>query len=147
MMERPGWTNAMSVGITKVDIQHRTLMRMISELKDSVAIGTPPTSLDRLFLELKAYASIHFDVEERLFESCHHPRLEKHQDLHRSFVDRIDQLFSERGKGKPDQRLQIELLDYLMNWLVRHIQEVDRIDLDYVKKWQEETSVLPGSSR
>ncbi len=140
------WNNTLSVGITKVDIQHRTLFRMISELHESVNGEAKPVSLDRLFLELKAYATVHFDEEERMFESCNHPRLEQHQKMHRSFIDRIDQFMAEKNGQKGNAEVQVQLLVFLMNWLVKHIQEVDQNDLIFVKKWREEKSITPSSA-
>jgi len=146
MAMKAGWDAALSVGIIKVDIQHKTLIRMISELHDSVTGEAKPVSLDRLFLELKAYASVHFDEEERMFESCNHPLLEQHQKMHRSFVERIDQFLAEKNGRKSSTELQVQVLDYLMDWLVKHIREVDQNHLTTVKKWREEKLMTPGVS-
>lgn len=80
-----------------------------------------------VFDELHAYASFHFDAEERIwrehFEDDNWMRW--HQKSHSDFIDGISSLISDYANNSYDEILE-RVIKFLTHWLAFHILESDR---------------------
>ena len=78
------WTEAMSVGVSTLDADHRCLVRIINLLHD--AEGNDTGRVIEIVMEaLNRYARFHFAREEQVMAACGFPALGVHRAEHVSF--------------------------------------------------------------
>jgi hemerythrin-like metal-binding protein len=122
-MAIPIWDESFSVKVKSCDEQHKKLFALIQRLQDS--IGTPEESItvQSVLVELLEYTQTHFTEEEGLLEKTKFPDLERHCLQHEAFKAKLfefkDALQNSSGT------LSFVMVEYLKNWLIRHIKTVD----------------------
>lgn len=118
------WTDALSVGVADLDLQHQQLIRMINALHDSTTTGHGNEALGQTIDGLIEYAQTHFATEEAYFDRYGYPDAGVHREQHQAFVVRVQDFkysFDER-----ERFLAIDVMDFLSSWLVEHIQGSDK---------------------
>jgi hemerythrin len=70
------------------------------------------------------YEAIHFTTEEKYFDQFDYPDKEKHKEEHQHFVGKIREI--KEGFDQDRVMISIEVMDFLKNWLVNHIQGSDK---------------------
>lgn len=127
------WSDeTMSIGLPAIDADHRRLLELINEV-EAVALQRSPTDvIERVLAQLAQYVSYHFRREEDMMRKAGFPDLADHEMLHEEFSDRVCQLTAQyfTDANLADSR---ELLDFLSNWLVVHIQSRDPEFVSWVK--------------
>ncbi len=84
--------------------------------------------LKKILEGIRSYTLSHFVDEEAFMKNAGYVKLEEHLALHQKFLDdltRIDEEASRVSLGTQDSILK-ELLDYLTEWLHRHILLIDK---------------------
>lgn len=123
-MNTPDWSPALAMGHAEIDEQHRMLIQMIRELGVRMNAGDHRQGVLDALQGMLAYAATHFEDEEELMEQADWDGLEKHEGLHAEFMWKAGDLESQ---VKDDYaQASREVLDYLLHWLVDHIQVEDR---------------------
>lgn len=130
------WTEYFETGFPEIDLQHRGLVNLINEIPGALAAGLPgaPYPID-LLDRLREYAAYHFRTEEDIWAKI--PRvppfeahLERHEQEHRSFSEKIAQLDKSMKDDSLDddkrKGILTEIVVYLIHWLAHHILEFDR---------------------
>jgi len=120
-MEILEWNESFSVGVKKIDYQHRKLISLLNELLMASATGQHHEVIGKVLEELVAYTDYHFKAEEELFRV--HPRFAKHHGIHQGFVKQALALLKAYLDGDDD--LTSETIAYLQNWVKEHILETD----------------------
>jgi hemerythrin-like metal-binding protein len=119
------WSDAaMSVGIAEIDEQHKVLVSMINELNEAMRSGRGKDALGDMIRGLKDYAAFHFAHEEKLMTAHEFPGYLAHKARHREFVKQVVDFEKEFKSGKA--ALTMEIMQFLKDWLVEHIQGTDR---------------------
>lgn len=117
-------------GVTLLDEQHEQLYSLTDQARNLLKDENMLYKFDELkeILDgLRTYTLSHFATEEDFMKQASYKQLEDHLKLHRSFIERLNQADEEVSRislGNQDSIL-IELLDYLNEWLLQHIQNVD----------------------
>lgn len=113
----------MSVGIGTIDGQHQKLIAQINAVVDNILMQTnPKTDLNSVMDELIEYTHTHFAFEEDLFakhnygETADH--LNHHERLRSGLISHVDKF----RRGQLDQA---RFLEFLKDWLIKHIMETD----------------------
>lgn len=119
------WTPAMSVGVGDLDADHKMLIAIINELHDGIVVGHKKEILASVLDHLVEYTKFHFAKEEELLEKCNYKETPNHKLEHASFANRLTNL-QERTIKAPVAMLDLELMSFLRNWLVTHIQGSDK---------------------
>ena len=119
------WTEELSVGVTALDNDHKKMIAILNELHDGIMAGHKREILTSVFDHLLDYSKFHFANEEELFAKINYPFAPAHKREHLSFVTRIENL-NARSKKAPAALIDLELMSFLRNWLVTHIQGSDR---------------------
>ena len=123
-------------GVPLLDEQHGQLYSLTDQARKLLKDENMLYKFDELkeiLQGLRSYTLSHFTDEENFMAKASYEQLEEHQRLHQSFIDRLDQADEEVSRislGTQDSIL-LELLDYLNEWLLQHIQNVD---IEMVKK-------------
>jgi hemerythrin len=121
-MTKITWDDRLSVGIKKLDEQHKELIRAINALIENDGVDEDEAvgnALDRM----SRYADYHFKTEEQLMRQHAYPDYAAQESEHTEFKAKIASFCLDamaRKKALPDQ-----LLNYLVNWLTHHILESD----------------------
>lgn len=115
------WDPAFSVGIAVIDDQHKQMIEYINDL-GTVSIYHDKEKVHTVLLALMDYSVSHLAFEESLMHEAGYRKLEAHQQIHLSFIERIH-FFKERYESGEDISKQL-MLDLQM-WLINHIQNDD----------------------
>ncbi len=118
------WNDAYAVRIASIDAQHKLLVDLINQVDLAAKSGSARETLASVFAELVEYTALHFAWEERLFEKHGYPEGELHTQQHADLVEQVTQLrrrFEHDSGMVPGE----DVLLFLTNWLVNHIQGSD----------------------
>lgn len=139
------WSESMSVGESRLDADHKALIRLINRLHDSLEAGVESAALGEVFGRLISYTRFHFIREEKVMQACGYPQAEAHEEEHASFTRHIMEV-RDRYARDADPALIRELLDYLKDWLSHHILIQDMAYKPYVEHncWAGKVSCVFG---
>jgi hemerythrin len=118
------WTKELSVGIAVLDDDHKKLIGIINELHNGIMAGHKKEILASVLDQLVEYTKFHFAREEEFFAKANYEGASAHKIEHTSFINRISNL-QERFKTASIVMLDLELMSFLRNWLLTHIQGSD----------------------
>lgn len=118
------WRTTYEVGFKLIDDQHIKLIAIMNELYDAQQRGTGQMIVTKSLLELVDYTVYHFSTEEKLFTQYEYPKKVQHMKEHQEFVDRINNLKADAGKG--NLLLSIKTMEYLKDWTINHILGTDK---------------------
>jgi hemerythrin len=119
------WTERMSVGVTQFDNEHKRLVALINELFDAVQAGRGREALGKILDELIEYTKSHFTNEEHLMAKNGYPNLDTHKKEHEALTKQVLDVQRKYHAGATAM-LSMEVMTFLKNWLVKHIQGTDK---------------------
>ena len=118
------WKDDYSVGNGSIDGQHQKLFAIGGELYDAMSAGQGRASMGRILDRLVHYTAVHFAHEERLMEEYGYPGLSRHKAEHEALTKQVLAFQAELQSGRASMTVQV--LQFLKNWLERHIKVSDR---------------------
>jgi len=124
------WTPKMSVGIAKIDKQHQGLFDIMNQLHEGMLQGRGKDVLGAAITNLSQYTKVHFSEEEALLRLHSYPKLPEHLKLHESFRQKLAELDNQFKAGTA--ALAVSTLDFLRDWLSKHIMVVDAQYKDFL---------------
>lgn len=119
-------------GIEFIDKEHTRLFELAEEtyeiLHDNIS-EDKTSEIVRLVSELIDYTRVHFSHEEAYQKEINYPYIAQHATQHRQFEDSLASLDIDALEyDLEEQNETVEnLLDFLINWLINHIQKVDML--------------------
>jgi hemerythrin len=122
-MEKICWKKEYSVGVEKIDRQHRHLFEIINKLIDHSGTSKDPELVSETLTEMLNYAKEHFTTEEELMQEYGYPEIEQHKEQHIYFFKTTAEL-SINALNKQSMVLR-EIVEFLKIWLTFHILKVD----------------------
>lgn len=126
------WTDKLSVGIARFDAEHRRLVDMVNDLFDAVQGGRGREALGDILDDLITYTETHFSNEEAALRECTFPDVEAHVEEHRLLTEQVREIRRKYLSG-PSATLSMEVMNFLKNWLIKHIQGSDRRYTPFMK--------------
>lgn len=119
------WDDSYSVGVMRIDEEHKKLFEMVNKAYDATATGGDQEILRELVNDMREYALMHFATETALMKEYGYPEDQAHLDEHKSFIRRVITANScdKSGMCGPDA---IKLFQFLSGWLHDHIPGTDR---------------------
>ncbi len=121
------WNEDIMIGLKEVDDQHHILVRAVNLLHMGMERNCSNQLMGDIFATLTDYTHTHFADEEKIFEEAGYEDAENHKKAHRALLNRFEQLKTEWAAGNVDNGA--EVLEFLVNWLKKHILETD---VDYL---------------
>ena len=118
------WKDDYSVNVLSVDAQHQNLFRMAGELHAAMAAGQGKSVLAKTLDRLVQYTAMHFAHEERLMRTHKYPDLAAHQAEHEALTSQVLKFQTDFQNGRAT--MTIQLLQFLKNWLEKHIVGSDK---------------------
>ena len=131
-MELFKWDSAYSVNVLSIDKDHQVLFGLLNELYGAVSEGKGALAVHDVAKSLVEYAQKHFRREELLMEQAEYPRLKSHVALHEYFEQSVLK-YSKQADENPET-ITIEVLSFLCDWLIQHIQGADMDFAPYLTK-------------
>ncbi len=125
------WNPALQLGVEEMDRQHRQLVKILSELHNSMLSGGHQRDLMRVMEELIQYTKYHFATEERLMAEAGYPGLASHRLKHQALTAKVEGYANEVIKGRATVSLRI--LQFLKDWLGKHILGTDKEFAEFAK--------------
>ena len=118
-----------SVGIDKIDNQHKQLIEIINQLYYSRG-NKPHAVLGETIQKLIEYTKTHFIDEEQIMRENSYPDYQAHKKRHEAFIEEVKKFNIEFNKIDDDllenYSLVTEVLFFLKSWLCGHILVVDK---------------------
>lgn len=136
------WTTEMSVGLTELDDDHRTLIKIINHLNANIGESMRLETVRQCLVALRRYAEFHFAREERVMIACNFPGIDVQKSEHRDFIKRIQEV-TRRFDADPQAASTVvndELLGFLREWFNHHILIEDMAYRPYVESSTEAKS-------
>ncbi len=118
------WSDDLSVGIRLIDEQHKVLLGLINELHAAMRARKSDTVLVGVVERLKEYTVKHFGQEEEYFERYGYPETVQHKAAHAKLVQQV--LDFEAGLKSGKAKVTMEIMRFLKDWLINHIQGTDK---------------------
>jgi hemerythrin len=118
------WNDTYSVGVVKIDNQHKRLVQIINELSDAMGAGKGKDVLGNVLKELIAYVNTHFKTEEEMMVQFGYEEYENHRYEHEKLTDEVKRFFDDYQAGKA--LLSVQIMNFLRSWLMDHIVVKDK---------------------
>jgi hemerythrin len=126
-MKKICWKNDYSVGVEKLDNQHRWLFEIINR----VAAHREAETAEDTLAEMVRYAKEHFTDEEKLMRQYGYPGFATHEKHHAYFIDTTAEL--SLGMLNNKQATLDEIAEFLNVWLTTHVLREDMKYKDFFK--------------
>jgi len=134
------WSEAYSVGVTTMDEQHKRFFVMINELHQALKQARGAEVLGGILNELARYTEYHFSAEEAAMEAACYPDLPRHKEYHNQFIAKVAEF--QRRFNSGDRSIIVDAMNAVKDWLVHHIQNVDKKYGPYVSQGERKTAGL-----
>jgi hemerythrin-like metal-binding protein len=118
------WKDSYRLDIATIDNQHQAIIAIINDIHAALQRSAPAVVLESAVQKLMVYAESHFDYEEQCLELCQFKELVQHRCQHRDMLKRITAFRTAIAAGQND--VYPALLEFLIDWLNRHILRSDR---------------------
>lgn len=113
------WSPAMSVGVPRLDRDHRVLVGFLNRLAAGKGADRL-TLIAEVLRGLIAYTRFHFEREEQVMEACGYPETAAHRREHHDLTREVLDL-EKRFADDPDALRIEEMQEFLRDWLNHHI--------------------------
>ena len=118
------WSESYSVGIEKIDRQHRKIVSFLNELYEAMHQGKGKDALGWVLSDLVLYTKTHFSTEEELMAEYGFKEYQQHKKIHEKMTAKVLELNRQYREGVIHSPIQIT--NFLKSWLSKHIQETDK---------------------
>lgn len=118
------WSDEFSVGIQEIDEQHKVLVGLLNQLHKAIREHHGRATSREILGRLAEYTRTHFLLEESLMRLTHYPGLEIHKQQHQDLMHQVEAL--QHKVDTENVAISFELLHFLRNWLVQHINDSDK---------------------
>ncbi len=119
------WSDRLSVGVASIDLEHQQLVKMLNSLADAMQAGKGADALGPILDGLIRYTDGHFKHEEREMDRTHYPGTAAHKKEHADLVKKVLEV-QQRYRAGVSATLTFEVLTFLKEWLIKHIQGSDK---------------------
>ncbi|MBT4762512.1 MAG: bacteriohemerythrin [Bdellovibrionaceae bacterium] len=125
------WGDEYKIGMDSIDKQHEKLVDYINQLHAGMMEGKGAEVMGPILTGLVAYTKSHFQFEEMLFASHKYENEAEHKEYHKKLVDQVVDFQTKFKAG--EATISDELMDFLKDWLISHIQGEDVKYVEYLK--------------
>ncbi len=118
-------TKDMEVGVPKIDAQHKELINRLNAVTAMGAKSVSKEETQKTLDLLGEYIVKHFGDEEALQRQSGYPKYEWHKGQHQIYIAEFQKLKREFAANGVSAKFTLELNSSIINWIVRHIKNVD----------------------
>lgn len=124
ILEMIEWNEKYSVNVSEIDEEHKKLIEIINKVIVARQHNNDPEEVLEILREMTRYALNHFKTEETYMVKFGYPDYQSHKKEHHDFSNKTIEYCRSIDNG--DYQITDDLLEYLQQWLVHHIQEIDK---------------------
>lgn len=121
-----------NVNISIIDEDHRKFIDIANKAIVAKQHNKNTEQIEEILNEMIDHALNHFKTEEKYMIDSNYPEYQYHKEEHLDFSFRTISYLKRVVSG--DYQIANEILEYLKQWLSRHIQVSDKKHTDYFKK-------------
>ncbi len=125
------WREEFSVGIHRIDEEHKKLIGLINRLLEGMRENRHEQVLVPVLNELVDYTRIHFANEEALLVKHGYPTAAGHSAEHKRIVAEL--LALKDDKLSSPSLISHETMEFLRDWLGTHVLEEDMAYAPFLK--------------
>jgi hemerythrin len=128
MKEKPMaivWNEQYSVKVKELDNQHKRIFEIINKLDSHMRQGKGKEILGSVLIDMVEYTKVHFAAEERILRDNGYPDYDQHKAIHEKVTEKVSSIHRQYLEGN-GSHLSIEAMNYLNNWLQKHILGTDQ---------------------
>lgn len=122
------WRDEFATGVELIDQQHKRLVEIANSayeiLKDELCVDKYD-KIVKIIKELEDYAVFHFGDEEAYMKQVGYRKLLSHKVEHHDFIEKVKS-FDLREIDAEQEKSLMKILDFVVEWLVKHIVEKDK---------------------
>lgn len=126
------WDSTYCVGIPHIDEQHERLVSYINKLHEAMLRDEEDNVTGKILNELTDYIKNHFSIEDDMmvktgfsnYDTTTRHQYERHKMEHAEFTRKITDL--NRKHYEKREYISVDLLTYLVEWLLNHIANIDK---------------------
>jgi hemerythrin len=119
------WNDRLSVGVARIDADHKHLVDLVNELDDALRAGKAKDALGKTLDGLITYTATHFGREEAEMKRFKYPGAPAHLKEHAALVKQVLEVQAKYRAGSGTV-LTMEVMAFLRDWLLKHIQGTDK---------------------
>ena len=127
------WNDSLKIGVPLIDSEHKELCDRIDRLLAACSQGKGRDEIAETVDFLQEYTMKHFGDEEQLQRASGYPKCKEHKAMHEYFVSKIAGLKKDLNENGANVATISKTNYFLMDWLLNHIQKVDRELTQYIK--------------
>ena len=126
------WNNKYCVGISIIDEEHKALIGILNKTIHAKEHSDDKKELMEVLEEMTKFALEHFKTEEDYMREFNYPEYKYHSEEHSDFFNKTLAYFDRVVND--DYHVSNELIEYLEQWIVHHIQITDKKYADCFKE-------------
>ncbi len=126
------WKDKYSVGISMIDDEHKKFIGIINKAIYAQKHNDSPEETKGVLGEMLEYSYRHFSTEESYMIKFEFPEYQLHRNEHLNFTESINISYNKLVTS--DYHIANDILVFLNQWLVSHIQVTDKKYIDCFKK-------------
>lgn len=118
------WNRSYSIGVEKIDNQHKRLMQFATTLENAIQDGSASENMGRILKSLVDYTCYHFKDEEDLMIQINFSEYDQHKELHMALIDDVRKILLDIRRGR--SLSAADLMLFLKKWITDHIEKEDK---------------------
>ncbi|MDF2685114.1 MAG: hemerythrin-like metal-binding protein [Clostridia bacterium] len=126
------WTPDLSVGVTIIDEQHKTLIEKADKLFEAGKNRQAKEYINEMLDFLKSYTIKHFHDEEQYMLSIKYPGFDEQKKAHSGFIAQLEKITTDFNKSGGNILVILNTNQLVSNWLITHISKLDKKIGEYV---------------
>lgn len=116
--------HSIRLNIPEIDKQHKKLVDLVNQLHKCMKLRQGKQRSLVILNELTEYTTTHFGYEEQLMREHKYKDLANHTVKHVELTRKVEEFRNAFAKG--NAMLNMDLMDFLKDWLVNHIKGMDK---------------------
>jgi len=128
------WDERYKLAHPQIDREHEALFALAEKLLLALDNGSEKGEVRDLFDHLVNYVQVHFVHEEALMNQHLYPGMGVHMAEHQKLIAQVTEYYKQ---FEADQfAITTETLQFLRNWLDRHIRQSDQLVVVHIRRRQ-----------
>jgi hemerythrin len=128
------WNPDLSVGIEKIDNQHKKLFEIVDQLTEACNERRGKEEVGNVLNFLKGYVVEHFRDEEGVMLQYKYPKFLAHKQIHVDFTKTVEDLCQKYNTEGVGLAVLLQTNKTVYAWLKSHIFEMDKEFGAFAKK-------------
>mgnify|MGYP000967713918 CR=1 FL=1 len=120
------WTPYLSVGIDRIDQQHKALFEKADQLFEAGKNNRAKEFISEMLEFLDSYTKQHFRDEEAYMRSINYPEYDNQKKLHDGFIAALGRLKTEYEASGGNILVILNANQMVVDWLTKHISVEDK---------------------